>query len=78
MIESIIKNDVTLKRWRRFKSRKLAVISSWVLAVFCALSYSAEWWANSKPVLMKWHGEYYFPVMKDYSAHDFGQQSHSS
>jgi hypothetical protein len=26
MIESIIKNDETLKKWRRFKSRKLAVI----------------------------------------------------
>lgn len=73
MIESRIKNDVTLKRWRRFKARKLAVVSTWILVLFCALSYSAEWWANSKPILMKWHGEYYFPVAKSYTATEFGQ-----
>lgn len=75
MIESRIKNDVTLKRWRRFKSRKLAVISTWVLIIFCALSYSAEWWANSKPVLMKWNNEFYFPIAINYPASSFGQKN---
>jgi len=73
MIEFFIKNDITLKRWRRFKKRRLAMASAWLLALACALSFSAEWWANSKPLVMKWQGEYYFPVMKDYVATTFGQ-----
>lgn len=73
MIELMIKNDVTLKRWRRFKARRLAVLSAWVLLVLCCLSYSAEFWANSKPLAMKWKGDYYFPVLRDYQASVFGQ-----
>lgn len=74
MIENLIKNDVTLKRWRRFKARRLAVISAWVLCVFCAFSYTAEFWANSKPLLLKYGGEFYFPIVKDYSAFTFKQE----
>lgn len=73
MIESRIKNDITLKRWRRFKARKLAVLSAWLLALACVLSYTAELWANSRPLVLRWNGETYFPVLKDYPAQTFGQ-----
>ncbi len=74
MIERMIKNDVTLKRWRRFKARRAAVVSAWVLAVCCFLSYSAEWWANSKPLVLRWQGQTYFPVAVDYPATTFKQE----
>lgn len=73
MIERFIKNDVTLRRWRHFKSRRLAMLSLWLITIFCGLSYTAEWWANSKPLLMRWHGEFYVPIVKNYPALAFGQ-----
>jgi microcin C transport system permease protein len=75
MIERFLKHDLSIRRWRRFKSRRLAVVSLWVLALICAISYSAEWWANSKPLYLKWKGESYFPVVTDYPASSFGQTS---
>jgi microcin C transport system permease protein len=73
MIERFIKNDLTLKRWRRFKSRRLAVFSLVLLLVMCAFSYSAEWWANSKPIALRFEGQWYFPIATDYTATTFGQ-----
>lgn len=73
MIEKLLKHDISIRKWRRFKSRKLAIVSLWSLLIFCALSYSAEWWANSKPVLLKYNGEYFFPVAVDYPASTFSQ-----
>ncbi len=73
MIEGFISNDVSLKRWRRFKSRKLAVLSVVVLTIFCFLSFTAEWWANSKPIYLSVAGKSYFPILKDYPASEFAQ-----
>jgi microcin C transport system permease protein len=66
MIESVIKNDLTLKRWRRFKRNKRAVVACWVLLLLMVLSATAEIWANRKPIVMKYRGAIYFPVFKYY------------
>ena len=75
MIEKFIKNDNTLKKWRRFKSRKLAVISCWVMGMACLLSFSAEFWANSKPMLLKYNNSYFFPIFKDYHPSTFDDKN---
>jgi microcin C transport system permease protein len=72
MIEKFISNDATLKKWRRFKSRKLAVISSWLMLISCAFSFTAEFWANSHPLILKYKDQFYFPVFKDYHPSEFG------
>ncbi len=72
MIERFIKNDQNIKRWRAFKSRKAAVTSCWLLVVSCFFSFTAEFWANSKPIILKYKGETYFPVFKEYSVKEFG------
>lgn len=74
MIEKFIRNDDTLKKWRRFKSRKLAVVSCWLIGLSCFMSFTAEFWANSKPLLLKYHDTYYFPVSKDYHPSIFGDE----
>lgn len=74
MIEKFIRNDDSLKKWRRFKSRKLAVLSCWLVGLACFLSFTAEFWANSKPLLMKYDNTYYFPIMKDYHPSTFGDE----
>lgn len=72
MIEKLIQNDDTLKKWRRFKSRKLAVLSCWLVGMACLISFTAEFWANSKPLILKYNNELYFPVMKTYHPSLFG------
>ncbi len=74
MIEKFIENDDTLKKWRRFKSRKLAVISCWLMGLACLLSFSAEFWANSRPLVLKFNQNIYFPVLKDYHPSSFGDE----
>lgn len=72
MIEKYIKNDLSLKRWRRFKSKRAAVVSCWILFIACFFSFTAEFWANSKPIYLKHNGKSYFPVFKTYPASEFG------
>lgn len=72
MIEKFIKNDDSLKKWRRFKSRKLAVISSWLVGIACLFSFTAEFWANSKPLILHYQNQTFFPVMVDYHPSVFG------
>jgi microcin C transport system permease protein len=38
------------------------------------LSLTAEFWANSKPIVMKYSGHYYFPAVKRYYPDNFGQK----
>jgi microcin C transport system permease protein len=74
MIEKFIKNEDTLKQWRRFKSRRLAVISCWVVGLACLLSFTAEFWANSKPLILKYNDSIYYPVVKNYHPSIFGDE----
>jgi microcin C transport system permease protein len=66
MIEKHIKNELTLKRYRRFKRNKLAVISVWILSLLFFLSFTAEFWANNQPHIMKYQGKLYFPLVITY------------
>lgn len=61
-----IRNDLTLKRWRRFKKNKIALGSLWILVFLFVLSFTAEFWANNKPHFMKYKGTYYAPIFFDY------------
>lgn len=72
-LERWFKNELTRKRLRRFLSVKRAVGSVWVLAVFLFFSGTAELWANSRPLIMKYEGSIYFPVLKSYYPTTFGQ-----
>jgi len=75
MIEKLIRNDETLKKWRRFKARRLAVISCWLVGISCIFSFSAEFWANSKPLYLRYDNHTYFPVLVDYHPSLFGVQN---
>ncbi len=73
MIERFIKNDLTLKRWRRFKKIKRAMVSLWGLGIIVFISITAEFWANSRPILMSYQGELHMPIYKFYHPTKFGQ-----
>ena len=72
MIERFIKNDLTLKRYRRFKAMRRSVISLWILMFLLLLSVTAELWANNKPIILSHQGSIYFPALKYYHPSTFG------
>lgn len=69
----LISDELTLKRYRRFKRNRSAVISVFVFLFMVFVSFTAELWFNSKPHVMKYHGEIYFPLVKDYHPSLFGR-----
>ena len=74
MIERFIKNEDSLKKWRRFKSRRLAVLSAWIMLIACLFSFTAEFWANNKPIYLNYNGKSFFPVLVDYHPSKFGDE----
>lgn len=77
MIERWIHNEISLKRWRRFRTQRRAVLATWTILILCLFSLTAEIWANSKPIVMKYRGEIYFPVVKRYHPSVFGVEGES-
>lgn len=73
MIEKYIKNDISKKRYRRFKSHRLGAAAVWLLIALMLFSFTAELWANSKPLVMKYKEQTYFPVFKYYHPTIFGR-----
>lgn len=74
MIESKIKNELSLKRYRKFKKNRIAVVSLWILLSLAFFSATAEFWANSKPIAMTYKGEFYLPLLFDYHPTEFGRE----
>lgn len=70
-----ITNELTRKRFRRFKKDKVAVVSLLILLALFFFSFTAELWCNSKPTLMKYRGEIYFPLVKTYHPSVFGREN---
>lgn len=73
MIEKyLISNELTLKRYRRFKRRKLAVASVYLLLLSVILTFVAPILSNSKPLYINYKGVSYFPVFKSYHPKELG------
>jgi microcin C transport system permease protein len=72
MIEKMIKNELTLRRYRTFKKSKRNVFATIIFSVFLFISMTSEFWANNKPLVMSYKGSVYFPVVKDYHPSLFG------
>lgn len=75
MIERFIKNDLSLRRWRSFKSQKRSVYSAFAFLVLLFFSVTAEFWSNSKPIIMHMNGKTFFPVIETVHPTEFGQES---
>jgi microcin C transport system permease protein len=60
------------RNWQRFKQNRMGY---WSLIIFTALfacSLGAELWSNDKPLLLRYQGNWYFPLIKDYPEATFG------
>lgn len=72
MIERFIEKEITLKRWRRYKSNRPACIASVLFLFTLMLTIVSPLIANSEPLYLNYKGTSYFPVFKDYHPIEFG------
>jgi microcin C transport system permease protein len=68
----ILKNDLQRRRFRLFKKQKRSVGALFVLAALVLLSFTAEFWSNSRPVLMKYQGQIWVPVIREIHPTELG------
>ncbi|MEN0584040.1 MULTISPECIES: microcin C ABC transporter permease [unclassified Kosakonia] len=59
-------------RWTRFRHNRRGYWSLWIFLVIFILSLCAELVANDKPLLVRYQGQWFAPVVRDYSESDFG------
>ena len=60
------------RAWQRFRRNKLGYRSLLIFSVLVVLSLFAEVLSNDRPLLVRFQGEFYFPLVKDYSEKTFG------
>lgn len=60
------------RAWLRFKANRRGYVSLWIFTILFVLSFFAEVISNDKPLIVKYDGGYYFPVVKVYSETTFG------
>ncbi len=70
-MEKRIRNELTLKRWRRFKANRRAYYSMFVIILMLVITLVAPLLANNQPVVLKYKDQFYFPVFKTYQAKEF-------
>jgi microcin C transport system permease protein len=60
------------RAWLRFKANRRGHVSLWIFSILFVLCFFAEVLSNDKPLVVKYDGDYYFPVVKAYSETTFG------
>jgi microcin C transport system permease protein len=60
------------RAWQRFRRNRLGYWSLWLFSLLVVLSLFAEVLSNDKPLLVRYQGELYVPLLKDYSEKTFG------
>ncbi len=63
---------LTRRRLANFRANKRGFWSLWIFLALFFLSLFAELIANDKPILVRFEGEYYTPILKAYPETDFG------
>ncbi len=61
-----------MNRWYRFKNSRMGYISLWIFMMLFGLSMCAELIANDKPLIVRYQGKFYFPILKTQPERVFG------
>jgi len=67
-----MKTHTSNPTWQAFKQHKRGWFALRVLAVLFAVALLAPLWSNDKPLLIRYQGEYYFPLVNEYNETVFG------
>ena len=62
----------TVRAWQRFKRNRLGLGSLVVFVALFVLSLAAEFWSNDKPLVVRFEGQWYFPVVQTLPEKVFG------
>jgi len=65
-------SPITARRLRNFRANKRGYWSFWIFLVLFGFSLFAEVIANDKPLLVRYDGSFYFPVLVPYPETEFG------
>jgi microcin C transport system permease protein len=65
-------SQVTRRRIAIFRASRRGYWSLWIFLVLFGTSLFGEFIANDRPLLIRYNGEWYVPVLKDYSGDAFG------
>lgn len=65
------------RAWRRFRRNKLGFYSLVIFATLVVLSLFAEVISNEKPLVVRYEGQLYFPLVRDYPETTFGGDFHT-
>ena len=60
------------RRWNNFRRNKRAYWSLWLFAILFGLSLCADVIANDKPILVRYQGANYYPILQFYPETAFG------
>lgn len=60
------------RAWHRFKRNRRGYYSLWIFLILFGLSLFAELLSNNAPLLVKFQGEFYYPLFKTYPEITFG------
>ncbi|MDB5927021.1 MAG: peptide transporter permease, partial [Betaproteobacteria bacterium] len=60
------------RAWRRFRSNRLGYVSLIIFAILFGLSLFAEALSNDKPLVVRYNGHWYFPVVQTLPETTFG------
>jgi microcin C transport system permease protein len=61
-----------VSRWSRFKSNRLGYWSLWIFSSLFGFSLCAELIANDKPLVVRYEGQFYFPMIQNHPETVFG------
>ncbi|QJT08432.1 ABC transporter permease [Oceanidesulfovibrio marinus] len=67
-----ILSPINLRRWRIFKANRRGYICLWLFLALFIISLCAEFVANDKPLLIRFKGEFYAPILQTYPETEFG------
>ncbi|WP_378944978.1 ABC transporter permease [Mesorhizobium sp. ANAO-SY3R2] len=59
------------RRWQNFKAHKRGYWSLWIFLVLFVVTLCAELVANDRPLLIRFKGEFYSPIVRDYPEETF-------
>lgn len=65
-------SPITQRKITTFKSKKISFISLILLVFLYCISLFAELWINDKPLVVKYKGRYYFPIVQVVSDEQLG------
>lgn len=61
-----------MNRWQRFKANRMGYTSLWVFVILFGISLCAELIANDKPIVVRYQGQFYFPILQSQPETVFG------